>query len=281
MKHNILLIFIISVMFAACDDGTMPTLDEPLPLIIEGWIEDGEAPMVFVTHAVDLTGETMSFDDFVEKWCRVSVYDGDRRYLLTGRVNHDYTPPFVFTSSSLRGQKGHTYTLVVETEDTIAKAVSTIPVDAPKIISLEAMPVANSDTLFTINARFDNILTDSYYKVFARARSDEKRFYGSFLGTFRGDEYDLANGFVISRGVHSAFDTDDGDFTHFYPAKETVNVKICAMQKPLYDFWRCYDANVSLSQNLFFTFTENLPGNITGARGYWAAYASYPRTIHL
>ena len=117
---------VVSLCMAGCVDDGPEMPDGPMPLVVEGWIEEGLAPVVMVTRAVDLTTDTASFDGFVEKWARVSIYDGDERYVLTGSVNRDYMPPFIYTSSRLRGQTGHTYRLVVETESDTVEAETTM-----------------------------------------------------------------------------------------------------------------------------------------------------------
>ena len=58
-----------------------------------------------------------------------------------------------------------------------------------------------------------------------------------------------------------------------------MTIKLCTMEKPVFDFWKSYDNNISLSGNLFFTFNENCPHTFTNAFGYWGAYGMSKRTI--
>lgn len=268
-----LLLPIILLALTACNDST----DEPMqisamPIVVEGWIEDGQAPIVIVTHAVDLTSDAASFDGFVEKWGRVSIFDGDTRYILTGRLNSDYTPSFIFTSSKLKGTPGHTYRLLIETEDTTVEATSTMP-QLPEISRVETVPVEGNDTLFSITAHIGNIDPDGYYKFFTRTQELESRYYGTFLGTLAAADYDDETGWNITRGIHSLYNSDD-DFNHYFTAGQHVMLKLCAMQRDAYEFWHAYDNSTSLSQNLFFSFAGNCPSNISGGLGYWAAYAT-------
>lgn len=264
---------------AACtDDG--PELDGlALPLVVEGWIEEGMPPVVMVTHAVDLTGDSASFDGFVEKWARVSVYDGDKQYLLTGRVNKDYVPSFIYTSSRLHGQVGHTYRLVVETESDTVEAVATM-LPAPSITRVESVPVEGSDSLFSLRAYAEGIEPDGYYKFFSTTVGVETRSYGTFLGTFAGSRYSTTEGWPITRGIYSTYD-DSRDFSHYYTLGSRVTVKLSAIGPELYDFWNVYDSNISLSQNLLFTFAGNCPTNIIGGLGYWAAYGTGRMTVRV
>lgn len=279
MRHlPLILASIFSVILLwNCDDTAPDTPAGPMPLVIEGWIEEGMPPIVMVTRAVDLTSDNASFDGCVERWARVSIWDGDRQYMLTGRINRDYMPPFVYTTSRLHGQVGHTYRLVVETETDTAEAFATM-LPSPDITSLE--PLAATDSLYSIRACVDGIETDGYYKFFSRTPATERRSYGTFLGTFAGTAYRPADGWSITRGIHTAYD-DSIPFSHYYAAGSTVRVSIAAIDSTLYSFWAAYDANISLSQNLLFTFAANLPGNIRGALGYWAAYAPSTRVIRL
>lgn len=280
MKKYFLLIFIIILcILTGCADPDEPSLSEDQPLVVEGWIEENESPIVIVTHAVDLTADTASFDDVLEKWGRVSIFDGDTRYLLTGHIDKDYTPGFVFTTAHLKGKVGHTYRLLIETEgDTVSATATMLP--SPEISKLEATLVNPSDSLYSITAYFNNIEEDGYYKVFCRDYSQETRFFSSFLGTFVGKDYDTTNGFTVSRAVHSVYDSDD-EFNHYFKSGSRVTIKLCSLETTLYNFWHTYDSSISLSQNIFFTFDNNCPSNIEGGLGYWAAYGMDRRTIRI
>lgn len=277
MKNTLFILislFLLSVV--SCVNRDDEPSFENMPLVIEGWIEEGESPIVIVTHAIDLTQPTDSFDDLVEKWGRVSIFDGDTRYVLTGRLNKDYMPSFIFTSTRLKGKVGHTYRLLVETESDTVQSVATM-LPTAELLPLEAVKVADSDSLYFVKARISEINKDGYYKFFAKSLSTESRYYGSFLGTFSGAQYDDSKGFEITKGVHSGY--ADEPFEHYYVAGDRVTVKLCSLEPAVYDFWKVYDENVMLSQNLFFTFDGNCPSNIDGALGYWAAYGSMIRTI--
>lgn len=254
-------------LLAGCESEPQPVVADA-PIVVEGWIEEGETPVVIVTRAVDLTQNVDSFDGFVQRWCRVSVFDGERKHILEGRVDTAYMPSFVFKSRSLRGEAGHTYRLMIETDTDTIESVSTIS-PAPEIESLTPEPSAEADTLFTVRAFFRGIDPEGYYKVYARSQREEKRYYGSFLGTFAGADYDPEKGISVSRGIHSTY--RDEEFTHFYRRGDFVYVKICRIDRAAYDFWHAYDSAVSMSTNMFFTVTQNCPSNVIGALGCWSA----------
>lgn len=278
MKKLICLLPFLSLLLWSCSDSEPPLPAGAMPIVVEGWIEKDMSPVVIVTHAADLTAENPTFDGFVEKWARVSIYDNGTQYILSGRIDKDYAASFVYTSARLHGREGHTYRLVVETEtDSAEAAVTMLP--APAITRLEAVPVAGNDTLFSIRAYVDGIAPEGYYKFFTRTQGLETRNFGSFLGTFMGKDYNSGDGYIITRGIHSSY--DDKNFSHYYAKGSTVIVSIAAIDSALYDFWSVFDSNLSLSGNLFFTFAENCPSNIRGGLGYWAAYSPSVKIIRL
>lgn len=274
MKNLTIILLLVTLvgLSTSCESSNEPKLPSRLPLVIEGWIEDGEHPVVIVTRAVDLTQNIESFDKFVEKWCRVTIVDNDNpAVVLTGRLNDAYVPSFVFTSAKITGRLGHTYTLKVETETDTATATATIRNNA-RIDSLKIVKCAGSDTLYQIRAfprinRNDN----GYYKFFTKVNNEEKRYYSSFLGTFEGITYDSIQGFNVGRGIHQTYAGEE-KFTPFYKIGDTVSVKLCTLEKPVFDFWNAYENSVSLSGNVFLNVSQSCPSNIAGAKGYWAAY---------
>lgn len=297
---------IIAMFLTACVGDREPDQSKDMPLVIEGWIETGEAPVVIITRAVDLTQETPSFDNFVEKWCRVSIYDNDLRYLLSGRINNGYTPSFIFTSTRLKGKLGHSYRLLVETSDSIHSAEYTsAAVIEPAPTIEEALPVAvQGDSLYKINIRLADLEEEGYYKIYTQTLGKEGRYYPAFTSTFSGDDYNESAGIDITRGIRTDFsglqfgndisesgnpdsetyDDDyysDNSFSHFFEKDDIVKIKVCRISKENYDFWKAYDANVSLGNNMFFTFMENCPSNIPGALGYWGAWGQSEIAIRI
>ena len=272
-----LLLCSIPLLTTACQSEEPPAPDE-MPLVVESWINEGENPIVIITRAVDLTADSPSFDDSVEKWCRVSIFDDERQYMLTGRVNPDYTPSFIYTHTSLKGKVGHTYRLLIETADKTYTATQTIT-PAPKIDRVEPRLVEGSDSLYTLQVFLKDLPEGGHYRIFTRTYRLEQRLYSSFLGSGDNDMYDPASGVNVTRGIHSGY--SDMEFDHYFHNDETVMIKVCSTDDAINEFWKSYDRNVSLSQNLFFTFVENCPGNIPDALGYWASYGTSTLALRI
>lgn len=267
---------LVSGMFVGCDDDA--PVREDVPLVVEGWIETGEAPVVIVTHAVDLTADRPSFDDVVEKWCRVIIRDVStgREYPLTAHKNESYRPSFVFTTSRLKGKPGGEYLLTVETETDTVSAVTKI-LTSPAVNKIS--PERQDDGQYALLGYFSGFEPNGFYKIFVKEIGKDARFYPAFMATFRGSDYDDEKGVVITRGVHATYEEDS--FSHYFEAGSTVMVRVARITEDIYNFWKVYDSNVSLSNNIFFTFTENCPGNIDGGLGYFAGYGSAVSALRL
>lgn len=93
------LLFLISVMglFTASCDISQDSPDVPSGLVVEGWIEDGGFPIVLLTRSMPVNEEYLDPDtlnDYLVKWAKVSVTDGNDTVVLTGKYDKGYFPPF-------------------------------------------------------------------------------------------------------------------------------------------------------------------------------------------
>lgn len=267
-------IFLWLILFSGCvADGEPDLKSEDIPLVVEGWIEDGNSPLVMVTHAVDLTDNAPSFDNFVERWCRVSIYDGNERYLLTARMNEAYITSLVFTNSRLKGKAGHSYRLVVESDDRTVCANVAMPPKAPRI-TLVPEKIKGDDSSYRLRAYIDDTETSRYLKFFIKVIPEDVRYYPSFLGTVDTQSGTAKEGVILTKGKRAEINPEDASsFSHYFKSGDRVMVKCCSLDEAMYDFWRIYDANVSLSENMFFSYGANLPTNIDNGLGYFAAYS--------
>lgn len=264
------------IALSACDDtDTQFTPPAKMPLVVEGWIEDEAVPVVIVTRAANLSSG-VKLDELVERWCKVTVSDGTHSEILPMRINDSYTPKVIYSGMRLKGKVGGKYTLTVVTETDTVKATTTIPPVA-RIDSIKVTKVDMSEALFTINtyARIDSGKS-MYYKFFTQVRNEEDRYYSSFLGTFKADDYKPDRGWVTSKGIHKTF---EGHFSPHYHLGDTVSIKLCTLDSAAYGFWQAYETAVSLGGNMFFTAIQTCPTNVEGGLGYWAGYGTSMATV--
>ena len=139
-------------------------------IVVEGWIENGQFPLVCLTQTKSLNNSIGENDlnDLAIRWAKVSVSDGTKTAILTGRINKNYIPPFIYTGSEIRGEVGKTYTLTVEYSGRTVTAETYIP-QPVNLDRIEVDKCEDSDTLFQIRGYFqDDKTAHNYYKVFTR-----------------------------------------------------------------------------------------------------------------
>ena len=125
---KLIIILLALIIAAGCSFPDM--YDYEPQIVVEGWIEDGGYPVVIVTSTVPVTGDYRYWDemqDHIIRWAKVTVSDGEKDVVLTGKMDNDYFPPYVYTTSRLKGESGKTYTLTVEYSKRTVTARTTIP----------------------------------------------------------------------------------------------------------------------------------------------------------
>lgn len=247
--------------------------DEPSLLVVEGWIDNDEFPIVFVTRSVPISDEYQEISDlsqYLERWAKVTISDGEREEVMVGRLNRSYYPPFYYTTSYMRGKPGKTYHLHVDSSGLTADAETTITPETAVIDSFWVTPVANNDTLYQLHAHINlEKTTSQYFKVFTQTDMNLYTTLSSMLGVFSRNM--IGNGdIIINRGRKNL----DKDYISSFSINDTVQVKLAALSEEQYQFWRSFEDMISLSRNPLFPATDNMPSNISTGMGCWFGYTS-------
>ena len=164
---------------AACSrDGA----DVPEKLVVEGWIEEGKAPVVYVTTSLVPKEEPESLEDIgthVVRWAKVTISDGEEEVVLTGTASKRFYPPFAYTTGRMTGVAGKTYRLTVDYSGVHAEASAKIPPSKP-LTSL--VPMKQDNGRYLLKAEFeDDPLTDDYYRFFHKIEKLDSVFMPSPL----------------------------------------------------------------------------------------------------
>lgn len=268
------------LLAAACTPSWQPEGEERL--VIEGWIDAGGFPIVMVTTSVPTSTEYQSIDDqknHLVRHAKVTVSDGENSVILTGMDNKRYFPPFIYTTSDMRGVTGKAYSLKVEFSGMTATASTTIPAAVP-LDSLWCVPSSDDKGKYNIKARFsDPEATEDYYRLFVKVAGKDSSYVASYMGCLR--DSDLANPAELP--VMRGLSVDNENSWAWNPASyekgDEVLVKFCTMDSISYEFWNSYDRVVSLSILPMFQATYNPEYNISGGIGYWCGYGASKYTI--
>lgn len=238
-------------------------------LVVEGWIENGDHPVVMVSESIgiatDREMDAKGILDHIAKWAKVTVSDGATTEILTGIPDTEYFPPYIFTTSNITGEVGKTYTLKVEYKDYKVEATTRIPPPVP-IDKIYVQSV--TDTTASVRVGFtDPPEKGNYYKIFTKTEGKDAHYHPSALTNVSDDSLDgYSEVFVYS--TQRLMDTIDWPNIH---TGDVLWVKLCTMERSGYEFWNNFE--ITIASNALSTFYESdVESNMSGALGYWIGY---------
>lgn len=252
-------------------------------LVIDGAIEDKGYARVFLSYSASYFEEIDSANvlNLIVGTAKVTVSDGTTSEILTLRRDNNYFPPYIYESTSLRGQAGKTYTLTVDLKGQRYTASTTIPPPA-KFNGLWFEDVPEKDSLgYLYGSITDDPAVANYYRIFTERLNTDTRYIPVYLSAV-GDQYFNGKTFTFSilRGPE--------DFTNivddlYFKKGDTVMVKLCTMDKAHFDFWRTLERELYVVGNPFASSGNEIISNIDGrkALGVWGGYGvTYYRAIY-
>ena len=262
----------ILLALAGCSDVEIPYYSPQL--VVEGWIEDGRAPIVMVTTTVPISGEwrdLSSLEENIVRWATVSVSDGENEIFLTGQYNADYFPPYIYTTSRLTGEAGKTYKLKIEYSGRTVEAETTVP--SPHALEYVRAKKTGKDKYLLTAGLKDREGTKDYYKSFVKVAGRDSVFRPSFMGLIDdailkagNNDLQIFNGYGPS-GI-------DTDIEMHFKEGDKVALRFCTLGPESYEYWSDFDDVSSLSRNPFFPVMKKIRTNIKGGLGYWSGYGS-------
>lgn len=261
------------MVLAGCATDVVFSQDSP-EIVVEGWIEDGGFPVVIVTTSVPVSTDYKDWDtlmDHLVRWAKVSISDGEKEVILTGKMDTDYFPPYIYTTARMRGEAGKKYSLKVEYGGRTETAETTIPSKVP----LEYVKVLERTDGYGIVAGLkDNTETKDYYKFFTMVEGVDSTYVSSFLGLV--DDVVLGEE-VTDIAVNSTFVSNFNTIERSqvsYEENDVVRVRFVTMDETSFNYWSDYDDVTMLSTNPFFPVNKKIRSNISSGMGYWAGYGS-------
>lgn len=283
------LLFAIFIQLS-CGDNLETQINKPL-MVVEGWIENGEFPVVMLSQTVTVGGGLQSMDsldNYIVKWGVVRISDGEREVVLTGKYDESYNPPYIYTTNDMRGEAGKTYTVQADYKDFHASASTTIPMSPKKMdVSWSLLPKDTSRYQLFVNFEC-NGEDEEFYKIFIRSDMKSKQYLSAYLGLL-----DCSNAATrcVKMPVYRGRSMQEEKYTPYFYGGEAVCVKLVRIDKESFSFWNEYEQLLALSGNIFFPMTSNFHSNIRGGIGYWSGYGkqevlltlpgfSFPTSLH-
>lgn len=257
-------------LITACRDDHQDSYEE---VVVEGWIESDGTPVVILTKTFSVTTREEVDEDetIVLPWGKVTVSDGVESVILTGGYDARYFPPYIYTTSRMKGVPGRTYYLTVEYGDRKVSAQTTIPMP-DSLEALTVSPCVDVDSMYQITAYYkDNPETKDYYMFFTRLFNKETRYYPSFMGVVDDERLTQCNQQVVQPGIHM-FTNERNLYRPYYHETDSVLIKFAKIDETTYNIHKAYNEMMALSSNPVFHSDISMPTNIQGGLGFWCGY---------
>jgi hypothetical protein len=249
-------------------------------LVVDGQIETGKTPIVFLTNAIGVT-EPLNFNTVLNSIARgaiVEVSDANRTIQLIEQNNAYQVAP---QDSSFVGVPGQVYKLKIQYLGKVYEASTKIPI----VKGLDSMwakkrsnttgPDSNEVTIFARYTDPDSL--GNFVRYFTKRNKEP---YFTVRNSVYNDEVINGNGIDvrIERGYDKINDTATNLFSNF-KIGDTVQVKWCAIEKSVYNFWNTLEFSTNSVGNPFSSPSAIMSNISNGALGVWAGYGSSFKTI--
>lgn len=284
------IVLLISQLFLSCEREITFQLDQPASkLVVEAFIENGEPPMVFLTSSIGYYASVnlSILNESLVKDAEVSIEHAGSRYVLKGYagigpaslLGYYYTVDSVAQQPILKGVLRGSYALKIRWKGESYQAITSIPDTTRSIDSIfwKSPPPGNPPGKVAVYVRAkDRPGFGDYIRYFTKQNN------GPFLPGLNsvfddqiidGTSYEVQ----IDRGVLRTGELEEG--YSLFNKGDTVQLKLCTIDKATFDFWRTTEFNFASVGNPFSSPTRVLSNLSNGALGYFGGYAVQYRRL--
>lgn len=283
MKYLYPIFFLLA--FTSCEKAiTFTPASQDPKLVVEGIIEQGEYPTVYLTTSLDFFN-TISPEALKGSFVRnaeITISNGTSTETLKEyqvRVSGDtllyyYSVDTTNGREGMRGENGKAYQLKIKSNGQEYAANTTIPYPIKTIDSLyyyESVNPLDTNKVVLFGRFNDPPGLGNYIRYFTNVNGG---LYLPGLNSVYDDQ--IVDGkkynVQIERGVNRNEEIDFETYSYFSRG-DIISVKFCNIDKAVFDFWRTMEYSYSSIGNPFSSPTKVM-GNISnGALGYFGGYA--------
>ena len=250
-------------------------------MVVEGWIDAGKHPIVMLHTSYSLSlsePDSTTLLDVLEQhmvlFGKVVIFDGEDSVILTGRVDTNYLPPYIYTTTKIIGEMGKTYSLHARYKEFSAKAKTEIP----EIASLDSIRVTNLNQKMNVVGYANHLEVGETYILMART-TDQRQYKICPMGTFRA----RSTRSIITINNPIDFTGEGVMLQTLFPKTDSVgiSIKFAKVGEAEFQMWDSYIAQ-NMTQGMFFMETHsNIISNIQNGNGYWCGMGASEYTISL
>lgn len=261
------------LLCAGCSGINLPETDQQV--VVEGWAEDGGRPVVIVTTSVPVSEDYMGEEELKEhivRWAKVSINDGEKETVLSGRIDRNYFPAYIYSKDTYLIQAGKSYSITVEYS---GRKVRSSFVKVPQRRPLEYLRVeriaGESDSFRIVGGLKDDPQTRDRYKFFVKREKKDSSYLSSFLGYIDDQSLDDQ---VEEIAIHNGIGISSYPLNQYFSSEDVVYVKFSVLDDETWKYWSDFEELTSLSSNPFFPVTSSIRSNVEGGLGYWSGFGS-------
>ena len=243
-------------------------------IVVEGWIEQGQYPVVYLTKSFPFFSsiDSVSLFEQIVSVAKVTVSCEDKLEVLTLKKDESYYPPFYYTGNEIIGEADKTYNLKVEINGKVLTAITKIE-KVPYFDSLSFQTETGKDSIGHLYFEIkDDPKIKNYYRTFTKIKNQDKRFYPTLLNSYDDQYY---NGeeihFNLYKGYKSISDYTEDE--KYFRKGDTIEVRLSSVDKQQFEFWDSYQGMV-LNITSFASSPNKIKSNIKGGLGIWGGYGS-------
>ena len=238
-------------------------------MVLEGWIDAGKHPIVMLHTSYSLnqpTDDTTQLVDVLAEhmvlFGKVTIFDGEDSVALTGRVDTNYLPPYIYTTTKMIGEVGRTYTVHAQYKELSVTSQTEIP----SIATFDSIRVTEQNAKMNLSGYANHLEIGSPYILMAR-KTNQRQYKICPMGAFRATAPNMA----ITINNPLDFTGDGALLQTLFPKTDSVgiSIKFARVGEAEFQMWDSYIAQ-NMTQGMFFMETHgNILSNIQGGNGYW------------
>lgn len=280
------------ILITSCEKDVEIELPEPeAKLVVEGWIEQDQYPIVAITRNssyFDPVDSTTLANLFILN-ATVIISDGSQ----SEELQLDYSNllngiwPFIcYKGNTIKGEVGKTYFLTIYAEGDTITGQTTIP--EPVLLDsiwwmADTVNKPLNDSLGYIWATYtDAPEIHEYFRLFSYRKGRDNTFVPLF-GSVYDDIFFGGKSFTFSmyRGIPTMSDEEaimEDDELFYFKKGDTVQVKLTSIDQKHYEFWRTIEQENYAGGNPFI-FPVLIRHNVEGALGVFGGYGATYYTL--
>lgn len=270
MKYPVKIILLLVILWSCKKQD-----DESLykgKIAVDAWIDEGGYPYVFLTAPTQFASviDSASYFDVVLTKAKVTIRTDDDFEVLTLKRYKQFFPQHYYRANYLKGVAGKTYYLeIVMGKDTITSH-TTIPKHIAVQKAYFERDIQDSTKGFIWVGITDPADELNYYRSFTKNPNTQYRFVATHLSVLADESF---NGRYVEFPLYQGLNSNvNKSLDYRFSVGDTLDVKICTMDKESYRFWSGYEREMFNAGNPFGAEGINLKSNINGGLGVFTGY---------